>query len=238
MLSGISFWQTIKYHVRSGHLRAAGVEMLIGAIVMLIAGMVLMGANISELRQLGQASQRSNQALRYLADVDSNLLSTELSLRGYALSGQEVFVQFYGEQSARLRVALDRLNATLADNPPEAARLGQLNTFVSRRLADFSVLISLKAAHSEVVTHASIDLSLRAERVKIEHMIAVIRDDEIKLSYDRQIAAESKIRQTYILSSVIVLLAFGLAVLGLALMEGIRFSVSDTQTHRPAIRQP
>ncbi|MGB8601930.1 MAG: CHASE3 domain-containing protein [Rhizomicrobium sp.] len=194
-----------------------------GAIVMLIAGMILMGANISELRQLGQAGQRSNQALRYLADVDSNILSTELSLRGYALSGQQVFVQFYQEQATGLRAAIGQLNATLADCPQEAARLGQLNTFVSRRLVDFPALISLKAAHSEVVTHASIDLSLRAERIRVERIIGVIRDDEIKLSYDRQAAAERKIRQTYVLSSVIVILAFGLVVLGLVLMGAVHF---------------
>lgn len=223
MPSGMSFWQTIKHHVRSGHLRAAGVEMLLAAIALLIAGMILMGANLAEVRKTGLAAKTSEYALQEIAEVDGGILGIELSMRGYALTADPVYAQRYVTRMQLLDKATVRLNAAMAQDAPECNRVKALNDFLRRRKAYFNQLAAIPPDKINLVVAEIKRPQVRDERIAAREILQLLRANEMKRLSDRQASAERQMEQTFVLSSVIVVLGFILAILGLGLMGAIGY---------------
>ena len=221
-MSSTDFWHTLKWHIAAGHLRKAGTEMLVGAVVMLIAGMVLMGANLSELYDIGLSTQRTNDALTQAAMVDNEILGIELTVRSYALKRRQVYLDSFKMRQARLRKALDQLSALLSDQPAQSRRLAKLHTYVENRLALFSKLLTLRPNRQDIIVNTVTNLTLRTERQKAQTEMDAIRSDEMIRVANRQVAGERKVQQTFILSVGIVAFAFMLAGIGLILVRGGR----------------
>lgn len=236
MPEGMGFWHTITYHIRHGHLRAAGTEILVAAIMMLLAGMMLLGVNISELHSIGQAVARSNAALLQIADTDHNILGIELSLRGYALSLRPDYVGTYRTRAANLKKALDQLALCLEDQPKQAARLRNIRDFSYRQMATFDALLQLDYTDQATVVRVVTNPQMRDERHAAQDVLYAIRNDEMQRVLDRQSAAESKVRETFFMAGTIVAVAFLLAIVGLILAVGHRFSPSASDGESTAIR--
>lgn len=215
-----SFWAILKRHIEAGHLRKAGTEMLAGALVMLIAGMILMGANLSELHKIGLSSQRTNDALTQAAVVETEILGIELAMRSYTLKPRQVYLDSFWARAARLRRALDKLRVILADQPAQSRRLANLHAYVERRMGIFANLLTLSPDRWNVLADTVTDLGLRAERQSALAELDAIRVDEIARVSSRQAAAERNVEQTFMLASGIVAFAFLLAAIGLVLVRG------------------
>lgn len=216
------FWQILNHHVRRGHLRAAGTEILVAAIMLLIAGMMLLGVNISELHNIGVSVQQSDAALLQIAEVDNNILGLELSMRGYALSQRPDYVQSYRQRSTRLRTSLRDLSVRLADQPEQAARLADLNRFAAERFATFDALLALGPQGRDTVIRTIVDPQLRTTRIAAQDVLYAVRTDELARTSARQGLGERKVEQTFLLAAVIVVVAFALAICGLVLAGGGR----------------
>lgn len=226
-----SFWHIIKHHVHNGHLRAVGVEMLVGAFMMLIAGMILMGASMSSLRALGLSARVSQDALQHIAEIESGILSSELALRGYAMTGDRYFIGRYQMRAQELRTATLHLNQILAGVPSEAKALATLTAFANRRLETFQALIDAGPENRAVLAVRIVSPALRGERISARNLLEAMRVKEIRRLEDRQTQAETELKQSFILSTVIVVLAFCLAVLGLGLMGAIDYFRHKGKTH-------
>lgn len=226
-----SFWNIIKHHVHNGHLRAVGVEMLVGAFMMLIAGMILMGASMSSLRELGLSARVSQDALQHIVEIDSGILSTELSMRGYALTGDPYYVDRYQTRAQELRTSVVHLRQILTGAHSGTQQLERLSLFVDQRLGRFQMLIDAGPAKRDVLTAEIVSPALRGERVSARDLLETMRRKEIRQLEDRQAQAETELKQSFILSTVIVVLAFCLAVLGLGLMGAIGYFRQKGKTH-------
>jgi CHASE3 domain sensor protein len=220
MSSDTGFWPTILRHVRSGHLRAAGTEMLVGAIMLLIAGMTLQGANISELRAINARVERSNGALLQVAEADNMAVGVEMSARGWALTGNPVFQRYYRQNVWALHTAVNRLAAFVSDQPAQVRIIAKLRPLVERQIAIYGRLSELPPARAGEVAAAIVDPTIRQNRYSLLRTLYDIRDAQLKLVADRQRESERKVQQTYILSVGIVAFAFLLAALGLVLVRG------------------
>lgn len=217
MAAEISFWQTLQHHVRNGHLRVAGTEMMVAAFMMLIAGMLLMGANISELHQIGEHTRHSYMALVKIGDVDGNIMASELSMRGYAMTGEQDYVVRYRIRTHNLDMAMDGLADLLASEPDEAAHLKFLRSYVNARRGLFARLLQMGPDHLAEARRIVVAPNVREERMASGRILYAMRAKELQRVAVRQDAAEHRARQAYILSSAIVLLAFGMVLFGLFL---------------------
>ena len=73
----------IRILFQRGHMRQTGTSCLFGAVVLLLSGMMLLGANVSKLRDSYTRIQRSNAVLLQLDEVDAKLVGVEMTVRGY-----------------------------------------------------------------------------------------------------------------------------------------------------------
>jgi CHASE3 domain sensor protein len=215
-----SFYRTLKHYAQMGYLRNAGAEMMVGAIVLLVAGMLLMWANQSKLHQIDLASQRSDDALTQVAMVDSEILGIELALRSYTIKPRPVYVESYHNRVKRLRRALDRLRVVLADQPKERPRVIALYRYTEGRIDIFNHLLKLDKKSQHILEDTVTDLKLRAERQNAQKLLDDIRSDEMADVKRRQSDAEHNVQQSLILSTGIVAFAFVLSLIGLMLVRG------------------
>jgi len=220
MPSNGSFWQTIKVHVQNGHLRSAGTEILVGAIMLLVAGMVLLSANVSELDTMDALVQRSNTALLQISEVYGKTTGVEMTMRGYALTGDPSYLRGHHDDDKLLRDTVNRLADTLSGQPDEAVKLAKLRGFLTRRRQTFQRLADLGPGHAKEIAETIVDPQVRNDRYAALGILYDIRKDELKILADRQTASERNVAQTYHLALGIVALAFLLALIGLMLSRG------------------
>lgn len=216
----VGFWQTLKQHAEAGHLRKAGTEMLVGAVVMLIAGMLLMGSNLSELHDIGLISLRSSDALTEVAVVDNEILGIELTLRSYAIKPRKVYAESFANRVLRLKGSLDKLTSYFASQPVEKQRLQVLRDYIDRRTALYTHLLTLRPEQQTQIADTVTDLKLRDERQNAQQVLEDIRNDALIRVAGCQLATEQKVRQSYVLSLGIVAFAFLLAAIGFVLLRG------------------
>lgn len=216
----VGFWQTLKYHAQAGHLRKAGSEMLIGAVAMLIAGMLLMGANLSDIHHIGLTSLRSSDALTELAVVDNEILGIELAMRSYAIKPRKVYSDSFDNRAVRINGSLDKLQHYLADQPVEAERLSRLKAYVGARINLYSLLMAQTDTPQPQVADTVTDLNLRTERQNAQQILEEIRNDAVIRVAGCQLATERKVRQTFMLLVGVVSFAFSLAAIGFLLLRG------------------
>jgi CHASE3 domain sensor protein len=214
------FFRILYLHVRSGRLRAAGTEMLIAAVVLLAAGILLLGANVSALRDNGDLVQRIDSALLQIAEVDNKTIGVEFAMRGFGLTGDPYYLRGYFGNREYLHVALDKLAATVADQPADAPRLAKLRALLETRVATFEKLAALGPGHAREIAAVIVTPEVRDNRNEALGMLYGIRDDELKLLAERQQSSAHDARQTYILAAGIIALAFLLSVAGLMLSRG------------------
>lgn len=208
--------------MQSGHLRQAGIEIIAGAVALLIAGMVLTSANMSELRAINIRTQNANAALRQVAEVNNMAIGIEMSVRGLALTDDPIFRDYLLSNEDDLRKAVNALTRLVADVPQEDGNIAKLHTLSERHIAIYDRLSLAQPDRAGAVSDAIVDPTTREVRYRLLKTLYSIRDDELKLLGQRQIEAERKVRQTFILSFGIVLLAFVLATIGLGLIRGER----------------
>lgn len=209
------FRKIICHHIRCGHLRAAGAEMVAAALVLLCSGMLLMGMNMSELHHIGVAMQHSYRALLRIGDVDSNILASELSMRSYAATGEDEYFARYNARMNTLDIALRDLSVELSDQPEEAEPLRQLQLFVAGRRKMFADLVARHPTKTHPATEVVMGANVIRDRIGSGKILTLMRAKELQRVTERQRASEHKAEQTFILSSGIVVVSFGLGLLGL-----------------------
>lgn len=197
-----------------GHLREMGTPTLFAAVVLLLSGMVLLGANVSELRESYAWVQRSNNTLLRIAEVDSKLVGVEMTVRGYALTDDPAFLGYQRHERTRVTVALNKLTALMAYQPAQAGRLAKLRALVEKRLALYAYLSGLGPGHAKEVAAAITDPQKRNDMLGTRLTLEALRDDELKVLAARQDASARQAAHTYKLAFVVVVLAFLFSALG------------------------
>jgi len=198
-----------------GHLREMGTPTLFAAIVLLLSGMALLGANVSELRNSYAWVQRSNAVLLQIAEVDSKLVGVEMTVRGYALTDDPAFLRRQRYERDHAMMAMDKLAALMADHPRRLVRVADLRTLVSKRLALYASLSGLGPGHAKGVAAAITDPQKRNDMLAVRLGLNDLRDNELKLLTARQEESARQATHTYKLATAFVVLAFLFSALGL-----------------------
>ena len=205
--------------VREGHLRQIGTPTLIGAVVLLISALLLLGANVSALRDSFVWVQRTDDILVQLSEVDTRLVANELTVRGYALTDDPVFLNYQKSEQNQMAAAMRKLAALIAAEPSQKSRFAMLRGLVDKRMAHFAYLTSLGPGHAQDVSVAIRDPQKRTVMRAARAQVIAMRNEELKLLADRQAAAAEQSMRAYQLAIGIVVLAFVFAVLGFAFAQ-------------------
>ena len=207
-------------HLRKGHLRSAGIQILAVAIVMLLCGMVLLGANVKEMRRGDERVQQSNAMLVHIAEMGTEVLDVEMSVRGYALTGYPEFRVYNAREQQTSRQLMQQLSLATAGDAEQARRYATLKTVMTRRMTMMNKLLALDAGHAGEISGAIVNPQVRGDRFTAVQMLSEMREHELTRLKQRQETARRQAEQSYDLAIGIVVTAFLLSAAGLLLAQG------------------
>jgi CHASE3 domain sensor protein len=205
--------------VRQGYLRQIGTPTLIGSVVLLICALLLLGANVSALRNSFTWVQRTDDVLVQLSEVETRLVANELTVRGFALTDDPVFLTYQKSEQDQMAAAMVKLTTLIAEEPSQASRFAVLRGLVDKRLTHFAYLTSLGPSHAQDVAVAIRDPQKRAVMRAARAQVITMRNEELKLLANRQAAVAQQSTRAYQLAIGIVLMAFVFGGLGLAFAQ-------------------
>jgi CHASE3 domain sensor protein len=218
MLSNAGFVGTIYRHVHKGHFRSAGTQILIVAIVLLVAGMVMFNANVAELQRQHVQVQHTNAMLLQLAEVDNGIVGVEFSVRGLALTNRPEYTVYYGFSRRALVKAETALDKLLAGDADDMRLFYALKTQLDRRLTYFDT-VSRRGAPAEVA-QIIIRPEVRQTRFVAQSIVQKLRLRMLQRLDAQEQAAEKAARRTNRQAVAIIGSAFLLVMLGLFLAQG------------------
>lgn len=198
---------------RLRYLRELGLPTLFGAIVLLGSATLLLFVNVSALRANLGSIEHSQQVLMRIADLENGILGDELSVRGYALTGDPRFLAYQKNERAKCdaaRAALTRLGAA---EPEHAAEYRQVMQYVGWHMDAFGKLTQGENV-SLVVSRAIVDPVIRANMKRTRNGLAALRKQEVQDLGDRQRLMANQISRAFALAIGIIVAAFVLGGVG------------------------
>jgi CHASE3 domain sensor protein len=204
---------------QSGHLQLLGTPMLTGSVALLICGVLLLGMNVSALRQSFAWVQRSDDILIAVSDIKTHVVGNELTVRGYALTDDPIFLRYQKSELHALAENMGKLSRLMADDPTQQSRFVQLKAVVGRHTALFTHLTALGPGRATDVAYAIIDKDNRTVMNNARAALDKLRAIELAILARRQQTTELEVSRTYAMTVGIVVLAFGLGVIGIALLR-------------------
>lgn len=202
--------------LHQGHFRPLATPILVGAAVLLVSALLLLSVNVSALRASFAWVQNADEIILEVSDLENAVLSHEMTVRGYALTGDPRFLKFQDNAQQAVSRSLQRLRTLLADEPSQVTNFRILSDVVSRHTHIFSALTSSGRGSSEIVADAIRNPANRALMREVRNRIDVVRRAEVAVLAERQGAASLRARDTYALAIGIVVAAFVLGGFGVA----------------------
>ena len=200
-------------------MRQIGTPTLIGSVVLLMSALLLLGANVSALRDSFVWVQRTEDILVQLSEVETRLVGNELTVRGFALTDDPVFLTYQKSEQEQMAAAMAKLTALIAEEPSQTGRFAVLRRLVDKRMALFADLTNLGPGHAQDVAAAIRDPDKRTVMRATRAQVIAMRNEELKLLANRQADVAQQSARTYELAIGIVILAFVFGGLGLAFAQ-------------------
>jgi CHASE3 domain sensor protein len=197
---------------KRGHLRDLGLPTIFGAIVLFVSATLLLGVNVSALRSNLKWMEHAQKTLMCMADIETGILGDELTVRGYALTGDKRFLRFQELERAKSLKAANDLTDLTAAEPEHAAQFRQVRRDFDRHMQIFG---ELRGKSSEVVAKAIVDPAIRANMKRTRNGLAALRAAEMRDLGERQREMTAQISRAFLLAVGIIIAAFVLGGFGL-----------------------
>ncbi|MDR3527732.1 MAG: CHASE3 domain-containing protein [Rhizomicrobium sp.] len=197
--------------------REFGISALFAAVVLFVAAMAMLGRNVEQLRESFADSERSAAVLRQIDQVHINITGTELTVRGFALSGDPVFVSYHKHIHKELVIAMTALGELVRDTPDLQADFVSLEKQVAEHEAIYTELLADGAAGRQKVAEAITNPAKRRSRGAVLALLVHMDAQENALLTERRQAAEAKAGRTFALAIGIAIFAFVAGTIGFAL---------------------
>jgi CHASE3 domain sensor protein len=208
------FWEIFEH----GVLREIGYPALIVSLVMFVSAMALLGANVSELRRSYARVQHANEALLQIAMVNTDILRAEMTVRGYALNGDPIYLRWKDGAYKTLGGRIKSFQTMFAEDPVQQANFRRLRVLLGEHRAYFERLATRVPTERAAVSAEILDYGKRVGRRGIETMLVVMRDHEMEQLAEQQRFAEAQVKQAYGYAVGISGIALFLGALGFALV--------------------
>ena len=154
------------------------------AAVLLLAGVAWLAYySTSQTAENTRWVDHTYQVILETGQVFSDLRGATATARGYALTADPSLLALYRQYAAAIPPAIDALDALVADNPPQVARVDRLRKLTEQELAG---LVQLVAAYPPGAAHA--DRKAVAPVLESHHQM-----DELVLLTQQLVAAEDQL---------------------------------------------
>lgn len=199
---------------RYRYLRELGLPTLFGAVVLLGSATLLLFANITALKANLRSMEHSQKVLTQIAELETGILGDELTVRGYALTGDPQFLYYQKRERGKANKAMAELLRLSADEPEHASEYQRVMQDVAWHGDAFQKLSGSGPDKSQVVARAIVDPTIRANMKKTRLGLAALRNQELQDLGDRQRQMTDQISRAFFLAVGIILAAFGLGGVG------------------------
>jgi CHASE3 domain sensor protein len=214
--------------VHSVDLRELGISALFAAVVLFVAAMAMLNENVNHLRESFTWVEQARTVQKQIDAVNNRLNGIEMTVRGYALTGDTAFQRRHRTTRGYLVTALRALRNATSDEPALRAEYAKLEMAVASHEALYDTLIVLGPERQSVVAEAI--TSPQKRRYNQQAIAALDRMEAVALKFmaDRHSEAERKAQMTYRLAIGIAVFAFFVGSCGFALaLFGRRHAGSD-----------
>ena len=188
----------------------ARLPILFGVMVVVIAVIIALIAHLQSDRE-GWV-RHTLEVEQALSDLSTTIYRSEAVERGFLLSGQPNFTQFYDTERAGIPAQIAEIQALVADNPQQRSEIPNLRASVQRKLAEMDGAIARRrAGQIDAATLSVRDGSTRTLSVAINQILTRMRASEARLLAERTADA-----QWLNLALLCAVAATGLLVIGFA----------------------
>ena len=198
--------------------RDLGIPALVVSLVLLVSAMTLMGASVSELRSSYARTQQTNQALVEIAMMNTGILRVEMTVRGYALSGDTSYLTWQKMAKDGLNVRLATLDKLFGDSQEERAGIAALRRLLAAHMAYFDRLALLVKDDRPSAIAEIVDYSKKVKRRPIEDLLVDLRNGQTRRLGDQHREAETRVVSAYRYAIAISTLAALFGAVGFALL--------------------
>ncbi len=199
---------------KHAHLRDIGLPTMFGAVVLLVSATLLLGVNISALRGNLKWMEHAQQVVTHLDVLEAAVLSEELTIRGYALTGDQRFLEFQQNERARSHDALAELQHLAASEPRRAAEFNAVERYTLHHRDVFGNLALTGPDRAAVVSRAILDPNVRETMRRTRRAMETLRAAELSDLGVHQRDITNQIGRAFLLAVGIILAAFVLGGVG------------------------
>lgn len=196
-------------------LRELGLPTLFGATVLLFSATMLLSVNISAMRDNVAWIQNIQKILLVISDAEAGVVGEQLTVRSYALTGDERFLRFQTIERAKLDHAMNKLEALAAVEPGGRPRVRTIRQLVDQHTALWESLRGLGPDRAALVGQAIQDQNKRKIMLGTRKVLADYRADEVRSLGERQEQLTQQLSRAFVLGIGIIIAAFVLGGIGL-----------------------
>lgn len=201
-------------------LREFGISALVAALALFVAAMAMLNQNVSQLRQSFVWADQAHAIQKRIDDVNNLMNCVELTVRGYALTGDPAYIRRHHNTLANLMTVMRELRALTAVEPALRPDYADLEKAVAQHEALYSSLIGQNQA---VIADAISSPAKRHFKERANAALTGLETMEKKRVALRLSQAERDARATYATAIGVAALAFLIGTLGCALtLFGLR----------------
>jgi CHASE3 domain sensor protein len=200
---------------KHGILRELGMPALFGAGVLLISATLLLGVNIAAMRGSLASIEHSQRILLAVADIEAGEMGDQLTVRGYALTGDASFLRYQKMERDKLDHAMARLTVLTQSDPAGAQRIRAIRSLVNTHMANYAGISGFGPDKAGIVAQAINDDKKRAVMFETRGALASFRADQVRTLGERQDYLTRQLSRSFELALGIIVAAFLLGGLGL-----------------------
>jgi len=208
------FREVLATLARHGAMGALATQLLSVAAALLVASVLMFGFNLLSVYRQFDADRAADVTIEHLDKVENHLLAVELTVRGYALSGDRSFVSYYALEREKLDKAIAPLPAAIMDVTKHKHSLGPLRTAVHVRMAALEKLMVMARTGPADVGRAIVDPGVRGTMRDARGVIGSMRQMEVSRREQMAADAVAAARWNLIASGSVLALAFVFGVMG------------------------
>ena len=158
----------------------------------------------------------TNEVIRQLDIIYNTILTEESSVRGYTISGNDIFIWDIPNNNKKVLATLQHTHGLLKDNPHQAARLKKVQSLVEQKLGHHTTLIQIKTTNPDSATALVSSLTGKKITDQLNASITEMKMVEHKLLQDR-IAHSKDVAESSFSRSLIGALIISIFILGICL---------------------
>jgi signal transduction histidine kinase len=193
---------------------------LAAGLVILCAIAGLASVSMSRLSGTAASVERTHRMLRTLEETYSQIADAETGSRGYALTGDTLYLDPYEAARGTIADQLRELRALTADNPRQRALFGALEVLVQRRFAAIRRTVDLRRTEGLAAAVANIRTGRgKALMDSIRVVIDRLESQEEALLADRSRRERASVRGVTLVIGLGLSVALAISLLATAVVR-------------------